>query len=277
MAHAAIQLLASGCGAEVLHIKGAAADPSLRVANIGGMDADVLVRPEDVGRLVESLVRAGWTPLTTFETDSDFGCAASLRHPLWGVADVHRSFPGFGVEPGLAFDRLWRDRVERDLAGVACPVPSIAAQAVILVLNAARSRGAGAADVDTAWHAASIEQRQEMSALISELSAEVAFAAGTGTLDRYRGTRQYDLWRIESEGGTRMARWAARIKAAPTAREAIRLALRAPMVNTDHLALMLGRSPTRLEILQEFLARPVRGVAEMSREQARRSRRRGHA
>lgn len=275
LAHTTLQLLSDRQGIDVLHIKGVAVDPSLKRSARGGTDADVLVRPSHVDRCLDALGREGWRPITTFATDSDLGSAATYRHDLWGIADVHRFFPGMGAEPGAAFERLWRDRMTREIAGIPCVVPSLAAQSVILVLNAARSRGARSDDVAAAWECASDERRREMTALVHDLGAEVAFAAGTGDLARFRGSREYDLWRIESQGGTRIAKWLARVKAAPTNRARIRLVLRLPLVNTDHLAVVLGRPPTRRDVALEFFARPARGIAEAARALVRRTRRDG--
>ena len=45
-------------------------------------------------------------------------------------------------------------------------------------------------------------------------------------------------------------------------RSALRLAARAPLVNVDHLAHRLGRTPTRGEIVAEFFRRPARALRE---------------
>lgn len=264
-AHAALQWIASVEAVDTLHIKGTALDPAFGRTDRGGSDADVLVRPSHVARYLGALRSTGWTQVTTFGTDSDFGSAVTLRHRAWGIGDVHRYFPGIGASAEAAFELLWRDRLSSEIAGVACPVPSITAQAVVLVLNAARAGTSPSADVATAWGSAPPERRQAMTALVADLGAEVAFAAATGELERYRGAREYDLWRIESQGGTRIAKWRARIKAAPTVRGKARLALRAPLVNTDHVAVILGRPPTRREVVREFFARPARGLREEGR------------
>ena len=110
-----------------------------------------------------------------------------------------------------------------------------------------------------------------MTALVASLRAEVAFSAGLGELERYRGRREYLLWKVTSQGGTRLEEWVARVWAAPTPRAALQLALRAPRVNTEHLAIRIGHQPTRVEVLREFVARPVRGVTqELGRLRARR-------
>jgi hypothetical protein len=90
----------------------------------------------------------------------------------------------------------------------------------------------------------------------------VGFAAGVGGLDVYGDRRDHDLWQVVSSGGTRVEEWRARIKAARSRRAALTLALRAPLVNTEHLAMVFGRPPSSREVAVEFFARPVRGVRE---------------
>lgn len=270
LAHAALNLAPSPQVIDLLHIKGAASDSSLGRGGRGGTDADLLVRPGQAIAYLESLAAAQWSSLTSFESDSDFGSSTTLWHDLWGLADVHRFFPGIGAPPEVAFEVLWCDRQIREIAGIPCWVPSVPAQAVILVLNAARSMGAGKHDVESAWETASPQRRRRMMEIVTDLQAEVAFAAGIGELERFRGSREYDLWRIESQGGTRIARWRARIKAAPTVAEKSRLALLAPLVNVDHLTVLLGHRPSRAEIAREFFARPARGVREEARAFVRR-------
>jgi len=267
LAHAALQVMADETGLEVLHIKGIAVDPALRSDRQSGTDADLLVRPQHVEPLVETMTARGWHRVTTCETGSPVGHAATFQHPFWGHADLHRSFPGITADPDAVFGRLWASRDTRELAGVPCPVPGPVGQSVILVLNAARGGGLHGRrlDVDAVWGNATNERRREVEALVADLGAEVAFAAATGDLERFRGAPDYDLWRIARDGGTRLEEWVARIKAAPRWRARLHVAMRAPLVNTDHLAVRLGHAPSRTETLREFVARPLRGLAEEAR------------
>lgn len=260
--HAAVQHLADRLGVDLLHIKGAAADPSLRPGGYSGSDVDVLVRPAHVARLDRAMRQHGWRLYSTFEFGSPFGHAQTYLHDSWGYIDIHRFFPGIRAQPERAFDRLWADRHEVEIAGIGCQVPSVPAQAVLLVLNAARSNLRTKPDVRTAWREAPEEQRAAMEALVADLDARVAFAAATGALEHYRGERDYALWKIVSEGGSRSAEWWARVRAAPTIGAAARVVARAPLVNVDHLAHRLGRPPTRGEIVGEFFRRPARAVRE---------------
>jgi hypothetical protein len=262
LGHAAIQYLADSIGVDVLHIKGAAVDPSLRPGGYSGSDVDVLVRPGHVRALDVAMRRHGWHLYSTFEWGSPFGHAQTYLHDAWGYIDIHRSFPGIRLAPESAFERLWADGDDIRIAGIGCRVPSVPAQAVLLVLNAARSPIGAKSDVQVAWNEATPERRLEMRALVAGLDAPVAFAAATGELERYRGQRDYALWRIVSQGGSRSAEWWARVRAAPNLLSAVRIIMRAPLVNVDHLSHRLGRRPTRGEILVEFLRRPARAVGE---------------
>ena len=275
MAHGALQRAAELAGVDLLHIKGRSVDPALRRPRSGGSDADVLVRPAQVEDLVARMRTTGWRQLSTFDSDSDFGSAVTFHHDHWGYADVHRFFPGIGAQADTAFQRLWRDRTTRTIAGIDCQVPDLTGQSLILILNAARgmTAGGGAGEVAVIWGDAPPERRAAISALVTDLRAEVAFAAATGDLERYRHRRDYDLWRIESRGGTRVGRWVARVKAAPTFREAVCVLARAPLVNVRHLAFVLGREPTRRDVAREFFARPWRGAAETLRSLGTRRRR----
>jgi len=275
MAHAAVQVVADQIGADVLHIKGAALDRSLSRPGREGTDADILVRPRDVLRLIEALRENGWRHVNSFENGSPFGHAATLLHVTWGYADVHRCFPGIMVPPGEAFERLWRDRRTSCIAGVECTVPSVAAQRLLLVLNAGRAHGADrvTGDVEIAWEHADAESRAPALELARDLDACVAFAAATGDLARFRHAREYALWRVLSEGGTRLDEWRARIVAAPSRRAALALALRAPLVNVGHLETQLGRRARPADVVREFFARPRRAFVEEIRARAPRQRR----
>ena len=261
--HAAVQVVADEIGIDVLHIKGAAVDPSLRPVERTGTDVDVMVHPEHVVRLDRALRQRGWTLYSTFEYGSPFGHAQTYLHESWGYLDIHRFFPGVRVAPEVAFDRLWRDRLFSEIAGIRCPVPSIPGQAMLLTLNSARAaKRRGGGSVEPAAFAA---HRAQVEVLVVELDASVAFAAANGTLEQFRKQRDYRLWKVVSQGGSRTEEWWARVRAAPSLAAALRVASRAPLVNIDSLAHRLGRRPTRREILIEFFSRPVRALGEARR------------
>lgn len=268
LAHAVVQRVADLAGVDILHIKGYALDPELRYEGRASRDVDVLVRPAQVASLLAALRRSGWQDYASFASGSAFEHSWTLWHETWGFADVHRFFPGITAEPGLAFRVLWRDRMTTDLAGFTCQVPGIAAQTLILVLHSAprANRERGRQDLAVAWDEAPPERRDAVRALAAELRAEVGFAAALGGLEDYRDRPEYDLWKVLSEGGTRIEEWRARVAAAPGLAAKARLVLRAPLVNVEHLEHTLGHRPARWEIAREFVARPVRGVVEECRK-----------
>lgn len=263
--HAAIQALAVRHDIDLLHIKGAALDEQLTWVGRTGSDADVLVRPTQVKRLVSAMVAAGWSPLDRFWSGSPFGHAMTLGHPVWGAADVHRSYPGFGPNPQAAFDRLWSGHRSRPIAGIACWVPDLPAQVLIVMLHAARSNGSvrGLADVASAWSSLDGPARAEVRALAAELDCELPLAIAAGEdLTAFRTRPDFDLWQAVALGSTRRVEWMARIKAAPSLPAKALLVLRAGLPNVGSLAVRLGRRPTRAEIAVEFVARLRRGVFE---------------
>ncbi|MDQ3527668.1 MAG: hypothetical protein M3424_07290 [Actinomycetota bacterium] len=263
-AHAAVQQVASSAGTDVLHIKGLAADEDLQPPGGGASNADILARPQDVVRLIAALRGTGWEQRNRFDTGSPFGHAVTLTHPHWGHADIHRFFPGMHHDPEAAFGALWADRGERSIAGFDCPVPSRPGQVLLLVLNLARNRRAAAADprVQAVRTESGGVLWAEVDRLVDRLDARVGFDTGLGELERYRGHPDYWLWRVTTRGGTRVEEWLARVRAARGLRGKARLLMRAPLVNIDHLANVLGREPTRGEVCREFAHRWRRAVLD---------------
>lgn len=270
LGRAAVQTTADRAAADILHLKGDAVDPSLRPASTTGTDIDVLVRPDHLRALHDALLGGGWRVYSTFEGGSPFGHAQTYQHETWGYLDLHRHFPGIGLEPAQAFDRLWTGRTVLHFATVACPVPSVPAQAAILVLNAARAGKRRADDLGPAWIDAEPAFRRQVDAEIAALDARLAFDAAFGRLDLHRGSAQYLLWRVASQGGGRVEEWWGRLRAAPTLAARARIVARAPLVNVQHLEHRLRRRPTRADVLREFFARPLRGLGELRHRIARR-------
>lgn len=258
---AAVQVIAADVEADLLHIKGNAVDTALRARDAPGTDIDVIVRPTHVPRLHGALLRHGWVVYSSFMYGSPFGHAQTYLHPDWGYLDLHRMFPGIRLDPEAAFDELWRDRAERDFAGTVAAVPSSTAQAVLLVLNDVRSRKAAGAM--KRWVDRPGLDRAGVMELVGRLEARVAFAAATGDLARYRGERDYRLWKGITEGSTRIGEWWARVRAARTLREALVIVVRAPLANVERLTHQLGRNPTRAEVLRATAMRPARAAREL--------------
>lgn len=272
LARPAVQVIADEVGADILHIKGDAVDPVLRPTIAPGTDVDALVRPAHVTRLDSALRDHGWRIYSTFVYGSPLGHAQTYVHPTWGYFDLHRRFPGIRIDPAQAFELLWSGRHDVQFPGARGCVPSLEMQATVLVLNAARSR-AGGVDPIQRWVVAPGLDRAAVDACVGQLDAHVAFAAASGDLERYRGERDYALWRVITQGGSRAAEWAARVRAAQSLPEALRIIARAPLVNVEQLSHDLGRPPKRSEIAAAFFARPMRAIRELVRRRGRRARR----
>lgn len=274
LSHAATQMVANRSGSDVLHIKGEALDPEVRWLNRLSTDVDVLVRPAHVGRFLAALMASGWHQESGFAAGSAFEHSATLSHEFWGYLDVHRIYPGLDKSPEDAFERLWSGRGTWVGAGVRCAVPDLAAQRLVLLLHAGRSSPSDRSDRDVAiaWTDLPPELQTEVRDLAERTEAQVGLAAATGGLDAWVDDPRHDLWQVLSEGGTRIDEWRARIKAAGSRRAKLRLVLRAPLVNVEHLTIVRGARPTRGEIVVEFFARPARGVRQEWRRRRQRSR-----
>lgn len=278
--HASLQVLAEDGNIDLLHIKGPAVDDSLLQAGEGGdsrqdgrpagpvarrsIDADVLVRPAHLDRLFAVMHEHGWTTAYRFEDGSAFEHAATMTHTFLAPVDVHRRFPGIDADPAAAFNRMWRDRHTVELAGTSCPVPSVTAQRLILILHATRAGRLEHPDILRSWTAATDDERDAVQRLAADLGAEVALAAGTGRLQEYSGARGYELWRALSTRETSLVRmWVARVKAAPTRRAALRTAVHLVVPNPHRMETTLGRPPTGREMRKAYWRRARRGGREL--------------
>lgn len=279
--HASLQVLADDHGIDLLHIKGPAVDDSLLEVQPGdasppdapvervarqSIDADVLVRPAHVERLLDVMHRHGWTMKYRFEDGSAFEHAATLIHPFLAPVDVHRRFPGMDANPTAAFERLWEERHVVPIAGFDCPVPSVTAQRLVLVLHATRAGRLQHSDIQRSWTFATDDERAAVRRLADELGAEVALAAGTGRLADYDGTRGYELWRALSTGEqSRVRIWLARVKSEPTVFGAVRTAVRLIVPNPRRMRTTLGRRPTVREVTRAYAQRARWGYREVAR------------
>ena len=262
-AHAALQVIAAEERVDILHIKGVAVDASIGTVAGSGSDADVLVRPSHIPLLLEQLERRGWQHYSDFESGSPFGHAATFFHDSWGFGDIHRNFPGIGLAADEAFEQLWSARTTRPLAGIPCTVPSLAAQLLIMVLNAARSGGASSrmALVRTVWDETPPEPPRAGDCTRREPARGGCLQRRSGRAGALSGTSRVPALEGRLAGGHPaggMGRPSLGSAHASSERSGWRL--RAPLVNTEHLAIRIGHQPTRVEVLREFVARPVRGV-----------------
>lgn len=263
LCRAAVQTIADRLGVRMLHIKGAAVDPSIRPAPRSGTDVDVLCDPARVDEMDARLRAHGWRLHSTFDDGSPFGHAQTYWHPDWGYLDLHRRFPGIGLPDAEAFELLWRDRGQHACAGRPAAVPSLDAQVVLLMLNRARRSEDHGGEVARLWAEQSEAERTRRMRLVSRLQADVAVAAATGDLERHRGHREYALWKVVSQGGSRTQEWWARVRAARSAREALGVVARAPRPNLSRLTRELGREPAPRDVLLAVLRRARTAVTEL--------------
>ncbi|MEO5746850.1 MAG: nucleotidyltransferase family protein [Ornithinibacter sp.] len=274
-------MLAQDHGIDLLHIKGPAVDDRLLAVRPAGdppseseaprtvprhsVDADVLVRPTHVDRLFTAMRRHGWTIAYNFADGSAFEHAATLTHPFLAPADVHRRFPGIGIDATVAFEKLWAERHTVLIAGTPCMVPSVTAQRLILIVHAARGGSLRHPDIERSWTLATEKERLEVQHLTDELDAGVALAAGTGRLKEYEGARGYELWRALSAGEqSRVRIWAARVRSEPTASRALRTAVHLILPNPRRMETALGRRPSAREIARAYAHQARWGMAEVA-------------
>lgn len=199
LAHATVQAIADEAQADVLHIKGPAADPALRPEPRTSADADIIVRPSHLRRLLRGLKRHGWVKVTSLRSGGLVEHSTNWYHAQLGQLDVHVRFPGIQIEGERAFDHLWRDSSTQEIAHWPCLVPDPSAQRLLLLLHAARDIPRYTDDIRIAWDEATDVQRSAAESLACELRADVALAAATGRLEELRERPEYGLWRRYTE------------------------------------------------------------------------------
>ncbi len=263
LTHAALQRIADEAGVDLLHIKGPAIRATLRLGIHDSTDADVLVRPAHIDRMAAALEAHSWELHTDFVEGSPFGHAANYRHPSWSYADVHRSIPGCHATDDESFDILWRDRETAFIAHHPCQVVSVPAQIALQAMHAARSHGH---EKPESWLLCSDDVRPAVRALVAELQANTAFAAGIGELPQHRDAPDYALWHFwSSEGGDRLDEWVGKFRAARGTRQRLHVLRQALHVNRTHLRLRLEREPTRRDVAREQLERLRIAAASLRR------------
>lgn len=141
LATALVGHVAASADLPVLFIKGPAATMmGLRDSHVSA-DVDVLVRPEDLDRMVELLGARGWLERPSgVSVVRRYSHSRTLYHPQWNCdIDVHNRFPGMEAPPDGAFDTLWRDRQHLVMAARSLPVPSIPAAVIFQALHSLRA------------------------------------------------------------------------------------------------------------------------------------------
>ncbi|MET4134165.1 nucleotidyltransferase family protein [Pseudarthrobacter sp. PvP090] len=141
LATALVDHVAVSAGLQVLFIKGPAATMMGLRENHVSADVDVLVRPENLDRLVERLGARGWLERPSgVSVVRRYSHSQTLYHPQWNCdIDVHNRFPGMEAHAGSAFDALWRGRQYLVMATRSVPVPSVPAAVIFQALHSLRA------------------------------------------------------------------------------------------------------------------------------------------
>ncbi|MCJ1682419.1 nucleotidyltransferase family protein [Rathayibacter sp. VKM Ac-2928] len=237
LVHALVDDLARGAGIRALFLKGPIADAHRIRRPHPSSDADVLVAPGDADRLLTLLGERGWSVRPGSAAHRAFVThSITLLHPSWPCdIDVHTSWPGFFIDPQLAFEVLWRTRCEVVVAGVPVRAIGFDTSVVVSALHSLRSP----------YQQRSEEEFEELVAVVAARGREeavVARAAELGCLEPIapflarigatvalpaRPSRQYALWRLRTRRPSRTADWLLAIDQAPTLAERLVLLRRA--------------------------------------------------
>lgn len=266
LAHAVVQAVADEATVDILHIKGPAA-AAVRGLDRPSVDADVLVRPSHLKRLVAALRRSGWERVTELYSGGLVEHSANWYHPQVGQLDLHVRFPGIMLDPADAFDHLWVARETVEIAHRPVSVPSASAHRLIVLIHAARNPGARTPEIAVTWHALSDAERADVSAESAALSASTALAASLGVLDPNETAHDAAMWRLYAED----------VSAAPTLQRVLSNAKGSPsrrfrrvrtfgailylvMTKPKRMAVELGRPATPIEIMRGYRDMVVAGV-----------------
>ncbi|MBM7051399.1 nucleotidyltransferase family protein [Rothia sp. ZJ1223] len=255
LSHAHLQHLANLKYVDVLHVKGYAFGTDTYPANRTSSDVDLLVRPDHVETFIEVLIDNNWSVMTSFETGSDYHHAMTVYHPTWGLADIHRYFPGLDESPAVSFEKLWSQRRIKPLSNFPCPTLSIVDARILVYVHSARSTSPLKTDVRYLEDRLLSSEKEEMQQRVKELNAELAFAAATGRLDEFVHHRDYLFWKTASEPSPETLRWYARVKTARGLGAKVQTIINIFRVNKDHLAMELGHTPSRAEVRARFFSR----------------------
>jgi hypothetical protein len=150
LGHALFDRIARDSGVRCLAIKGPlVVEQGLRPDH-ESIDVDILVEPRGVEALADAAAERGWTVRATATVAHSLPYhSVELRHPLWPCeVDIHRFLPGAFASPESTFDRLFKDRVVWEAAGVPAFATDPVGSAVISALHLLRDYPARAAELD---------------------------------------------------------------------------------------------------------------------------------
>ncbi|WP_227718743.1 nucleotidyltransferase family protein [Micrococcus sp. FDAARGOS_333] len=250
LAHATLTHALADAGIRALHIKGYAALDGAYVPERSSTDVDLLVHPDDAPQTLRVLAQQGWPLVTDFSEGSIFMHAATLRHVQLGYVDVHRLFPGIGIDPAEAFERLWAARVERMRAGRPLPVVDLQHQRLLIILHAARDVSRRRLDVSHIRRTVSEDAWESLRRLAVAFRAQAAWEAATDETLAGAAPRQTALFRAMNSNKTGLELFGHRWAAADGLGARARLVRDTLGVNRAHLAMDLRREVTAGDVLR---------------------------
>lgn len=256
LSHAYFQRLADINKIDILHVKGYAFGTDTYPVGRISTDVDILVHPAHVHRLMYVLKNDGWEIMTHFNTGSIFEHASTVYHPAWGLADIHKYFPGIGSADALAtFLMLWKKRRTKEIAHYPCQLPSLVDAQLIVVTHGARAISKPHPDVVHLQKTMDDAKWRDLRKRADQLNSLIAFDTALGKLEQHRNNPDYLMWKVISEETSVFTEWRARLKFIPGLSNKLRILWQIISVNEDHLAMTLGHEPTRQEKRRKFFER----------------------
>ena len=135
MVYALVANVALKNGIQAVFIKGPILHRQGLRERVHSGDIDVWVPAGQQHELLRHLRAWGWTEIP-FDFAEEMYHSTTLEPNIWGCEiDIHFRYPGIGVSPKDAFNELVRNSEMAEFAGVACSVPTVAANAVIYALH----------------------------------------------------------------------------------------------------------------------------------------------
>lgn len=256
LAHAYFQHLADRRGVDLIHVKGYAFGTDVYRDGRISTDIDVLVRPNHTATLTAALQDEGWQILTHFETGSIFEHAMTVYHPTWGLADIHRFFPGLGIDAERTFQLIWEDKRHKNLGGYTCQVPSLIDSRIIVLTHAARSEQLYPADVKYLQEHLTEQDWDNLDLRVNILGCRTAYQVALNRFDNInQNSKEFLIWKSFKAGAPTALQWKARLFQAEGIGAKIRVIQKILWVNKDHLAMELGHTPSKREIFAKFFNR----------------------
>lgn len=267
--HALVDRQAARAGVRVLHIKGVAAGRQLGLRGRRPADVDVLVAPGDEAALVAALEGCGWTREDPTRAARLVGHATVLTHPGWGCAvDLHHRFPGIELDATTAFDLLWQERVALVLGGHIVHVPPGPAQALLVLLHAARGHGTPRArdDVEQVRCGLGPDEAGDVRRWAQRLHSGAALRAVAADWGRSGGRLHDWHWRAQADpSGSGVQLWIGRALTAPSVRTAAAVLATAVVPDRRTMSIRAGRPLSRGALVAAWVGRWGTGLAAFVR------------